>query len=131
MASIIDQALGLHARALVVQGKRAETLATNMANADTPGYKARDLDFTAALKDAMEASGPAMSRSNAAHIAPADASGGPRLLYRIPLQPSADGNTVDLQTEQSQFTENAIRHQASFTFLDGTLRNLMSAIKGE
>jgi flagellar basal-body rod protein FlgB len=131
MASIIDQAFGIHARALVLQGKRAETLAANMANADTPGYKARDIDFTAALRDAMQGSEPALARSNSAHIAPADASGGPRLLYRIPLQPSADGNTVDLQIEQGQFTENAIRHQASFTFLDGTIRTLMTAIKGE
>lgn len=131
MSSIIDQAFGLHARALQLHGQRAETLATNMANADTPGYKARDIDFTAALKDAMQASAPEMTRSNAQHIAPPDASGGPRLLYRIPLQPSADGNTVDLQTEQGSFTENAIRHQASFTFLDGTIRTLMTAIKGE
>jgi flagellar basal-body rod protein FlgB len=79
----------------------------------------------------MQGSEPVLARSNSAHIAPADASGGPRLLYRIPLQPSADGNTVDLQIEQGQFTENAIRHQASFTFLDGTIRTLMTAIKGE
>lgn len=132
MTSKIDQAFGIHAQALKLYGQRAETLAANMANADTPGYKARDIDFKSVLNGVVGGDAT-MTRSNARHIAP-DANlvtGAERLMYRVPLQPSADGNTVDVQAEQAQFTQNAVRHQASFTFLDGTIKNLLSAIRGE
>ncbi|MDR2877127.1 MAG: flagellar basal body rod protein FlgB [Chromatiales bacterium] len=133
MTSKIDQAFGLNAQALKLYGQRAETLAANMANADTPGYKARDIDFKSVLQGAMGAGDSAMMRSDARHISPDIdlVTGAARLMYRIPLQPSADGNSVDVQTEQAQFTQNAMRHQASFTFLDGTIKNLISAIRGE
>lgn len=141
MSSMIDQAFGIHAKALQLYERRAEVLANNLANADTPGYKARDIDFKAALAGAMGGD-VRLARSSAGHL---DAGGGagsgsgsgagamdaPRLLYRVPLQPSADGNTVDGQTEQAQFMENAVRQQASFTFLDGTIKTLKSAIRGE
>lgn len=130
MVSKIDEAFGIHARALQLYGRRAEVLANNMANADTPGYKARDIDFKSVLNGVMK-SEVSLSRSSAGHIAPAGSLSEPRLMYRVPLQPSADGNTVDGQVEQAQFTQNAIRHQASFTFLDGTIRSLLSAIRGE
>jgi flagellar basal-body rod protein FlgB len=136
MNSKIDQAFGIHAQALKLYGQRAETIAANMANADTPGYKARDIDFKSVLQGAMGAATGgegAMVRSNARHMSTEGdlVTGAARLMYRVPLQPAADGNTVDVQTEQSQFTQNAVRHQASFTFLDGTIRNLLSAIRGE
>lgn len=132
MNSKIDQAFGIHAQALKLYGQRAETIAANMANADTPGYKARDVDFKSVLSGVMGGDAT-MTRSNARHIAPDTdlVTGAARLMYRVPLQPTADGNTVDVQTEQAQFTQNAVRHQASFTFLDGTIKNLLSAIRGE
>lgn len=131
--SKIDAAFGVHAQALQLYGKRAEVLAANMANADTPAYKARDIDFRAALNGAMSGE-LAMAKTNARHIDVAAATGDAmymQLKYRIPQQTSADGNTVDVQVEQAQFAENAIRHQASFTFLDGTIKNLLGAIRGE
>lgn len=130
MSSAIDQAFGIHAKALQLYGRRAEVLANNLANADTPGYKARDIDFRAALAGAMEGD-MRLARSSAGHIGAGAGADEPRLLYRVPLQPSADGNTVDGQVEQAQFMENAIRQQASFTFLDGTIKTLKSAIRGE
>lgn len=130
MTSKIDEAFGIHARALQLYGRRAEVLAANMANADTPGYKARDVDFRSVLNGVMQGE-LTLAASSPRHIAPAGSLAEPQLMYRIPLQPSADGNTVDVQAEQAQFTQNAIRHQASFTFLDGTIKNLLSAIRGE
>lgn len=131
MASGIDDAFGIHAKALETYGRRAEVLAGNLANADTPGYKARDLDFKAILGGAVKNELP-LARSASSHLATTDRglSNG-ALLYRVPLQPSADGNTVDTQAEQAQFAQNAIRYQASITFLDGSIRTLLSAIRGE
>lgn len=132
MASRIDEAFGIHARALQLYARRAEVLAANLANADTPNYKARDIDFRAALGAAVGGQ-LALKATRASHIgAPAD--GGPQrpaLLYRLPLQSAADGNTVDTQVEQAQFTQNAVRYQASLTFLNGTIKSLLTAIRGE
>ncbi|MBK8162502.1 MAG: flagellar basal body rod protein FlgB [Gammaproteobacteria bacterium] len=131
MASRIDDAFGIHAKALETFGRRAEVLAGNMANADTPGYKARDVDFKSILGGVMKNELP-LAKTAGGHLATSDRglSNG-ELLYRVPLQPSADGNTVDTQTEQTQFAQNAIRYQASFTFLDGSIKSLLSAIRGE
>jgi flagellar basal-body rod protein FlgB len=131
MTSGIDDAFGIYAKALETYGRRAEVLAGNLANADTPGYKARDLDFKAILGGVVKNELP-LSKSASAHLATSDRglSNG-ELLYRVPLQPSADGNTVDTQTEQAQFAQNAIRYQASISFLDGSIRTLLSAIRGE
>ena len=131
MASRIDDAFGIHAKALETFGRRAEVLADNMANADTPGYKARDVDFKSILGGVMKNELP-LAKTAGGHLATSDRglSNG-ELLYRVPLQPSADGNTVDTQTEQTQFAQNAIRYQASFTFLDGSIKSLLSAIRGE
>lgn len=131
MPSRIDDAFGVHARALQLYAQRTKTLASNLANADTPGYKARDIDFKAALNGAM-GSQLAMRKTSAGHVGlSAGGASSPQTLYRVPLQASADGNTVDTQVEQSQFTENAVRYQVSVTFLDGTIKGLLSAIRGE
>lgn len=131
MASRIDDAFGINAKALETFGRRAEVLAGNMANADTPGYKARDIDFKSVLGGVMKNELP-LAKTTGGHMATSDRglSNG-ELLYRVPLQPSADGNTVDMQMEQAQFAQNAIRYQTSITFLDGTIKNLLSAIRGE
>jgi flagellar basal-body rod protein FlgB len=110
----LDAYLGVHATALKVGGQRMELLAKNLANADTPGYKAQDIDFKAAL-----------ARSGKAAEMPA------QLKYRVPLAPALDGNTVDTQLEQAAFAENAVRFQATLSFLSARFRGLMTAITGQ
>lgn len=127
----IDQTLALHAQALRLRGERAEVLAANLANADTPNFKARDVDFRAVLE---QADGPALraGTTHARHInpaAPETALANPQ--YRIPLQASLDGNTVDAQLEKAAFAENAVEYQTSLQFLNSKLRGLMGALKGE
>jgi flagellar basal-body rod protein FlgB len=109
-------------------------LARNLANADTPNFKARDIDFRSALAKAGGADAPVrMTATHTGHIATGNvAEGGmPELKYRVPLAPSLDGNTVDTQLEQAAFAENAVRYQASLTFLGAKFRALMTAITGQ
>ncbi len=128
----LDKALGIHPEALGLRAKRMEVLANNLANADTPNFKARDVDFKAALGRASKSNHHmAMERTNPGHLGGSESAMSADLKYRIPLQPSADGNTVDTQMEISAFAENALRYQASLNFLTGRVRSLLSAIKGE
>ena len=132
MAITFDKALGIHEQALVARGRRAEVLANNLANADTPGFKARDVDFQAMLNKATEASqGLAMERTHASHMDVSGSGGSDDLLYRTPHQPSIDGNTVDAQQEQTRFMRNAMDFQASFQFLNSKFSGLTKALKGE
>ncbi|MFI4868204.1 MAG: flagellar basal body rod protein FlgB [Steroidobacterales bacterium] len=147
MALNLDSYLGVHAQALTLEAQRTELLAANMANADTPNYKARDIDFKAALAAAAggnsATSGPgssggtlAIATTNAAHLPAhgvdsADAGLGSNLKYRVPMAPSLDGNTVDSQLEQAAFAENSVRYQATLTFLNARLKELMTAIVGQ
>ena len=135
MANSIDNFLGIHAQALGLESRRAQLLAANLANADTPNFKARDLDFKAALAQAGgSATGTLPLRATqAAHIGTAAAGNDndPALLYRVPLAPALDGNTVDPQLEQASFAENAVRYQATLTLLNARLRGLMTAITGQ
>ena len=136
MANSLDQYLGVHAAALDVRARRTELIANNLANADTPGYKARDIDFRQAMARAAgdaTTSGVHLSTTQAGHIggaASADATGSPDLKFRTPLAPALDGNTVDTQLEQSAFAENAVRYQATLTFLNNKFRGLLTAIMG-
>jgi flagellar basal-body rod protein FlgB len=137
----LDSYLGVHAQALQVREQRTELLARNLANADTPGYKAQDLDFRAALaassagKGAGSFAGPAATQ--AGHIGHNTAAGieagstSAFLKYRTPLAPSLDGNTVDAQLEQAAFADNAVRYQATLHFLSSKFRSLLTAITGE
>lgn len=134
----LDAHIGLHADALKLRSKRAELLARNLANADTPGFEARDLDFRKALDAARATGGPAaLDATRAGHIAlgssPADAAGLSEsdLLYRVPIAPSPDGNTVDVQLEQAAFAENAVKYQATLHFVNSKIRGLMTAITGQ
>ena len=124
------KALQLHENALRVRAHRNEVLASNIANADTPNYKARDVDFSSALKNAR-ASTLDLQRTSAMHR---EASGttrsGGKLVYRVPVQPTLDGNTVEADVEQAKFAENAVQYRASLRFLDGSIRTLKYAIKG-
>ncbi|WP_449434283.1 flagellar basal body rod protein FlgB [Pseudomonas putida] len=136
MSISFDKALGIHEKALGFRAQRAEVLANNIANADTPNYKARDLDFSAVLaaesQKQQQGGRFAMDRTNGRHIeAQGLAMADDTLQYRTPLQPSIDQNTVDAQIEQSNYTENAIGFQASFTLLNSKFRGLISALRGE
>jgi len=132
----LDQYLGVHAAALDVRSRRGELIANNLANADTPGYQARDIDFRQALARAAgetPTNGVAMTTTNAGHLggnASANAATSPDLKYRTPLAPALDGNTVDAQIEQAAFAENAVRYQATLTFLNAKFRGLLTAIMG-
>lgn len=132
MAISLDKALGIHQHALEGRVKRAEVLANNLANADTPGYKARDIDFQAMMEKAQAGmSGFSMSRTHESHMDTSSMSGDSELLYRVPHQPSVDGNTVDAQQEQSRFMRNAMDYQASFQFLNGKVTGIKKAISGQ
>jgi flagellar basal-body rod protein FlgB len=142
MGNSIDNFLGVHAQALAVESRRTQLLASNLANADTPNFKARDIDFRAALAAATApgAGGPgtagglqmtAASSGNSFGGTAANGAQDPTLLYRTPLAPALDGNTVDPQLEQAAFAENAVRYQATLTLLNGKFRALMTAITGQ
>ena len=131
----IDQALGIHAQALILRSQRAQVLAANLANADTPNFKARDVDFKSVLSAAQQQTASeavSLQVTDAAHIAKTpDTQNGYELKYRGPYQSGIDGNTVDTQKEHSEFMQNALQYQASITFLSGRLRSLLSAIRGD
>ena len=132
MAISFDKALGIHEHALAARVKRAEVLANNMANADTPGFKARDVDFQAVMQRAQQTvAGFEMTRTDDGHMDTSGAAGDTELLYRTPHQPSVDGNTVDAQQEQTRFMRNAMDYQASFQFLSSKFSGLTKALKGE
>ena len=131
MAINFDKALGNMPEHLMLYGQRSSVLASNIANADTPGYKARDIDFRSILSDASGAR-MSMATTHAGHISGADTGiGSMDLLYRVPAQSSLDGNTVSSQVEQAAFTENAVRYQSTLTFLGGKFSGLKLAIKGQ
>lgn len=126
-------------QALTLRADRQKVLAANIANADTPGYKARDFDFAKVLADAGgapgSASGADAARTHGAHRGAIAARGGsasdPALLYRSPEQASADGNTVELDRERANFADNAVRYEATLRFINGGVRTMLSAIRGE
>ncbi|WP_439545758.1 flagellar basal body rod protein FlgB [Sandarakinorhabdus sp.] len=118
--TMLDTALGLSAAALKLRGQRLDVIAGNIANANTPGFKARDLDADAAL-----------ARINGSGFAGLLAGETGGLKYRAALQPSIDGNTVEMATEQAAFAENALKYRASLEFLTGRIQTLMSAMRPE
>jgi len=133
----VDSIFGIHIEALRIRGERAELLAQNMANADTPGYQARDINFQDLIsKESF--TDTRLRTTHPSHIAPGANNPGTnniataaRLQYRIPQQASLDGNTVDLQTERAEFMRNALMYQTSLQFLNGRFNGLMTAIRGE
>jgi flagellar basal-body rod protein FlgB len=128
-----DNALGLHASALGLRAQRTEVLAGNIANADTPGFQARDLDFKAELaKQTEAASVPRVRTTHAQHMpVGSSTSTGVDLLYRSPLMGSFDENSVDTQLEQAAFAQNNMQFQAALRFLNGRFQGLMTAVRGE
>lgn len=135
MSISFERALGVHEQALGFRAQRAEVLANNIANADTPNYKARDLQFANVLAEQSAKSQRgqmSLNRTDRQHI-PADGVmvGDASLEYRTPFNPSIDQNTVDLQIEQSNYAENSVQFQASFTFLNSKFKGLVSALRGD
>lgn len=110
----LDNIFGIHATALKLREQRMAILGSNIANASTPGYKARDMEFSQALQ-----------------LAENGQSSETAMRYRVPLQPSLDGNTVELATEQTAFAENALAYRSSLSFLQGRIGTLSRALKGE
>lgn len=130
---MFDNVFGLHERALLLRADRVGVLATNIANADTPNFKARDVDFASVLAG-QEPTGMQvrMVRTSAAHLGAATAGiTEGELKYRIPYQPSLDGNTVEAPVEQAQFAENAVRYQASLMFITRRIQSIESALSGQ
>ena len=124
--------LSQHETALKFRAQRNQVLSANIANADTPGYKARDLDFDAALKHASGKNVRLVGTSDR-HIGTGNAPApmtSEQLKYRVPMQPTLDGNTVETDVEQAAFAENALMYRASLAFLDGQIRTLRYALKG-
>lgn len=115
-----EQIFGIHAAALELRSQRMGVLASNIANAATPGYKARDIDFGAALDARLE-------RDRGGAVRPSE----PDLIYRQPTMPSLDGNTVELGREQVAFAENALAYSATLSFVQGKVNTITRALKGE
>lgn len=147
----LTDSIDFHGKALVLRANRQEVISSNIANADTPNFKARDFDFSAALKEASGAASSSVSdrasmpaaegglstvslaRTHAGHqrLGGVGGGGGPDLKYVAPEQPSMDGNTVDLNRERAQFSQNAVGYEASLRFINGKMRTTLSAIRGE
>jgi flagellar basal-body rod protein FlgB len=129
----LDATLNFHQSALRVRAQRQELLAANIANADTPQYKARDIDFNQAMADAMQGAANPAALANTAtqHLAGnALENSLSQAMYRKEVQSSVDGNTVDMDVERNQFTDNALRYEASLTMLNAKIKSLMTAIQG-
>jgi flagellar basal-body rod protein FlgB len=144
MVDKLDDTLAFYQQALNLRSYRQQVLAANIANADTPNYKARDIDFNRTLAAAQGmtqnglAAGSGVTRlalagTSAGHLAgggDAAVPGNPALLYRTTLQMSADGNSVDMDVERSRFADNALHYEANVTFVSGQIKTLLTAVTG-
>jgi len=132
MAISLDKIFGMKEAALRLRAQRTEVLASNLANADTPNYKAKDIDFHAAMKQATSSSGGGTLRTtHKGHISAAGVGGlDTYVKFRMPTQPSLDGNTVETHVEQAAFAKSAMEYQTTLRFFEGTSKGIMKAIKG-
>ncbi|MFN9771015.1 MAG: flagellar basal body rod protein FlgB [Burkholderiales bacterium] len=150
MSGRLTESIDFHGRALLLRAERQKVIASNIANADTPRYAARDFDFKAALAEATgydpgaakgaaapTTKAPAAPAVAATHPGHLGGTGGPGrvdstlMRYRVAEQPSLDANTVDLDRERASFADNAVRYEAGLRFINGSVRTLLSAIRGE
>ena len=133
MIESLDKLFQFHQNALNVRAFRQQLLASNIANADTPGYKARDIDFAAALRDVTAGRAVAavsLRASSEKHVAGVTRGEPAAVLYRSVQQPSIDGNTVDMDVERNRFAENAVHYDANLTFLNSQIKLLLAALQG-
>lgn len=134
MINKLDKELNFHHQALSLRAARQELLSSNVANADTPNFKAKDIDFASVLSEKLSPTTRPntvnLNTTSPSHINPATQGiFGDSVLYRVPLQPSADGNTVDMDAERTRFADNAIKYDASITFITNEFRNLTLAMQ--
>ena len=130
MTDPIDKLFQFHQNALNLRTFRQQLLASNIANADTPGYKARDIDFAAALRDAAAGRSAVLGSSNDKHFTATTETAPSAVLYRSAQQPSVDGNTVDMDVERSRFAENAVHIDANLTFINAQIKLMLAALQG-
>jgi flagellar basal-body rod protein FlgB len=135
MLNSLNQSLDFHGQALGLRAERQRLLASNIANADTPNYVARDLDFATSLKTVMgevSRKGAGLAATASGHM-PHLLPGGedPRLVYAMPSQNNLDGNTVDMDRERAAFADNSVKYEATLRFINGSGRTLLDAIKGQ
>lgn len=132
MALDLDSYFGVHAKALMIRDQRTSQIANNMANINTPNYQARDIEFNEVLGQAMgtESQAQFLTMSSPNHIA-GQSSMDANLKFRTPSHTSLDGNTVDKDLETTAFAANALSYQASLSFLDGKIKSMMTALRGE
>ncbi|HUW26422.1 MAG TPA: flagellar basal body rod protein FlgB [Gallionella sp.] len=134
MVDKLGDALRFQQTALSLRAARQELLASNIANADTPNYKARDVDFASALKNALVGTSTELpaTKTSPMHLQGNSGSSvmGAPVMYRKPVQPSADGNTVDMDVERAQFADNALRYEASVRFVSEQMKIMLTAIQG-
>lgn len=134
MINKLDEAVRFQQTALNLRAARQELLASNVANADTPNFKAKDIDFASALRNALGGTPEDLPVVQTSPVHLAGSSGdsimGAPVMYRRPLQPSADSNTVDMDVERAQFADNALRYEASVVFVNAKLKGILSAIQG-
>ena len=133
----LSDAFEFQSQALQLRAERQRVIASNIANADTPGYQAREMDFAQALREAVGAAaptvaGPSVQRTAAGHLAlPTAFQAETRLRYAAPSQTSLDGNTVDMDRERASFADNSVKYEAALRFINGSVRTMLDAIKGQ
>ncbi len=130
MTNPLDALFRFHQDALNVRAFRQQLLASNIANADTPGYKARDIDFAAGLRDASAGRTQTLRTSSDTHLGATKANAPAAVLYRSAQQPSVDGNTVDMDVERNRFAENAVHIDANLTFINSQIKLMLAALQG-
>ena len=128
--NLLNNALGVHEAALNTRARRLEVLAQNIANADTPNYKARDIDFKAVMAEATSGH-TAMRATQAEHFSHGEGINGEGMRFRVPFNTSFDGNTVEMSVEQAQYGKAAADYQATLSFLESRVSGLRKALKGE
>jgi flagellar basal-body rod protein FlgB len=133
MINRLTDAFDFQAQALTLRSERQRLLASNIANADTPGYQARDINFAQALREATAGNGAGtLAATNGGHIAaPTGARAEANLLYATPSQTNLDQNTVDMDRERAAFADNSVKYEATLRFINGSVRTMLDAIKGQ
>jgi flagellar basal-body rod protein FlgB len=138
MLNRLTDTLDFQAQSLTLRSQRQRLIASNIANADTPGYVARDFDFAQALREAtaslphLKSAGQGLARSSAGHIGSGAVAGGqPALTYATPSQTNLDRNTVDMDRERAAFADNSVKYEATLRFINGHVRTMLDAIKGQ
>ncbi len=133
MLNRLTDSLDFQGQALALRSERQRLIASNIANADTPGYQARDMNFAQALREATGAApGRALAGTAAGHLAgQTGARGEPQLLYASASQTNLDRNTVDMDRERASFADNAVKYEATLRFINGNVRTMLEAIKGQ